>query len=245
MRIDIFTIFPGIFESPLGEAMIFQARKKGLLDVHLHNLRDFTDDRHRTVDDYPFGGGPGMVMKPEPFYRAMKALTDQGHRPDRTILLTPQGRLFTQDLAWELSRCRHLVLMCGRYEGVDERVGMGLASDEVSIGDYVLGGGEIPALVIIEAIVRLIPGVLGDDTSVHQDSFSDGLLEGPQYTRPREFAGLAVPEILLSGNHEAIRKWRRAEALKRTLQRRPDLLAKARLTEEDRQILEKIRREEG
>lgn len=245
MRIDILTIFPGIFKGPLNEAMIFQAQKKGLVEFHLHDLRDFTFDRHRTVDDTPFGGGPGMVMKPEPFFRAMEAIRGEGHNPDRVLLMTPQGRLFDQDMAWELSRCRHLVFMCGRYEGVDERVAMGLATDEVSIGDYVLGGGELPALVVIDAIVRLVPGVLGDAASVHQDSFSDGLLEGPQYTRPREYAGMAVPEVLLSGNHQEISRWRRRQALLRTWQRRPDLLEKAKLSPEDLEVLDQIRRQEG
>lgn len=243
MRIDVLTIFPGIFQGPLDEAMIYHARQAGLLQVHIHDLRDFTCDRHRTVDDYPFGGGPGMVMKPEPFFRAVAAIKNAGYNPDRIILLSPQGRLFSQEMAWELSRCRHLVLMCGRYEGVDERVAQALATDEVSIGDYVLSGGELPALVVLEAVVRLIPGVLGDSTSVHQDSFSDGLLEGPQYTRPREYAGLTVPEVLLSGNHQEIKLWRRRQALQRTLERRPDLLEKADLSETDKEILASIRQQ--
>ncbi|HEY8450167.1 MAG TPA: tRNA (guanosine(37)-N1)-methyltransferase TrmD [Bacillota bacterium] len=237
MRIDVLTIFPDFFASPLNQALAYHARERGLIDVRVHNLRDFTTDRHRTVDDYPFGGGPGMVMKPEPFFRAVEAIRAEGSQPDRIILLTPQGRLFNQQLAWELSRERHLVLACGRYEGVDERVAAALATDEISIGDYVLSGGELPALVVIDAVMRLIPGVLGDAESARQDSFSDGLLEGPQYTRPRVYRGMSVPEILLSGNHEAIRRWRRQQALLRTLRRRPDLLARAVLSDEDRRWL--------
>ena len=186
-----------------------------------------------------------MVMKPEPLFAAVEAIRATAGPPQRVILTTPQGRVFNQDLAWELSRCRHLVIICGRYEGVDERVREGLVTDEVSIGDYVLTGGELPAMVIIDAVTRLIPGVVGGEASVYQDSFEDGLLEGPQYTRPREFRGMAVPEVLLSGHHEAVRRWRRREALRRTLERRPDLLARARLSDEDRALLDELRREES
>ncbi|MFS8569464.1 MAG: tRNA (guanosine(37)-N1)-methyltransferase TrmD [Thermaerobacter sp.] len=243
MRIDVLTIFPRMFEGPMTEAILYRAQEVGLVDLRVHDLRDYTTDRHRTVDDYPFGGGPGMVMKPEPLFAAVDAVTAVAGRPQRIILTTPQGRVFDQDLAWELSRQRHLLIICGRYEGVDERVREALVTDEVSIGDYVLTGGELPAMVIIDAVVRLIPGVVGGEESVYQDSFEDGLLEGPQYTRPREFRGLAVPEVLLSGHHEAVRRWRRRQALRRTLERRPDLLARARLTDEDRAMLEELRRE--
>lgn len=245
MRIDVLTIFPGMFQGPLSESMLRRARERGLVDIHVHDLREFTDDRHRTTDDYPFGGGPGMVMKPEPIFRAVEHVLAQTGGPARVILLTPQGRLLNQELAWELSRERHLILICGRYEGVDERVRIGLATDEVSIGDYVLTGGELPAMVLIDAVVRLVPGVLGDERSPQEESFTDGLLEGPHYTRPREFRGMAVPEVLLSGHHEQIRRWRRKEALRRTLERRPDLLRTARLTAEDLRLLAELEAEVG
>ncbi|MDR7435126.1 MAG: tRNA (guanosine(37)-N1)-methyltransferase TrmD [Armatimonadota bacterium] len=243
MRIDIVTIFPEAF-TPLELSILGRARAAGIVDIHIHNLRDFTTDRHRTVDDYPYGGGAGMVMKPEPFFAAVEAILREARteRP-RIILTTPQGRLFNQAIARELASCDHLILLCGHYEGVDERVALGLATDEISIGDYVLTGGELAAMVIVDAVVRLIPGVVGEEESVRQDSFSEGLLDYPHYTRPPEFRGMRVPEVLLSGHHEAIRRWRRKEALRRTLLRRPDLLNRANLTEEDRRFLEEIRRE--
>lgn len=245
LRIDVLTIFPGMFAGPLGESMLRRAQERGLVEIRVHDLRQFATDRHRTTDDYPFGGGPGMVMKPEPVFRAVEHLTAGQDEPARVILLSPQGRRFDQALAWELSRERHLILICGRYEGVDERVRLGLATDEISIGDYVLTGGELPAMVIIDAVVRLLPGVLGDQRSPREESFSDGLLEGPHYTRPREFRGMAVPEVLLSGHHGQIRRWRRKEALRRTLERRPDLLRKARLGPEDLELLAELAGELG
>jgi len=243
MRIDIITIFPEAF-APLDLSILGRARAAGIVDIRVHNLRDFTTDRHRTVDDYPYGGGAGMVMKPEPFFAAVEAIMREARtaRP-RIILTTPQGRLFTQEIAKELASWDHLILLCGHYEGVDERVSEGLATDEISIGDYVLTGGELAAMVIVDAVVRLIPGVVGEEESVRQDSFSEGLLDYPQYTRPPEFRGMRVPEVLLSGHHEQIRRWRRKEALRRTLLRRPDLLRKANLTEEDQRLLEEIQRE--
>lgn len=244
VRIDVLTLFPGIFQGPLQEAILYKAQEVGLLTVNVYDLRQFTEGVHRTADDYPFGGGPGMVLKPEPIFRAVDAICSESD-PERVILLTPQGRVLSQQLAWELSKCRQLVLICGRYEGVDERVREALVTDEISIGDYVLSGGELPALVVIDAVARLVPGVVGEQLSVLQDSFADGLLEGPHYTRPREFRGLHVPEVLLSGNHELIRRWRRKESLRRTLVNRPDLLPAARLTPEDEQLLAEIQAEQS
>lgn len=247
LRIDVLTIFPGMFAGVLDESIIGRARKAGIVEVNAIDLRDFAEGRHRVTDDVPYGGGQGMVMKPEPFFRAVEYLTgkvraENGRR--RVILMCPQGTLFTQRKAWELSRMDHLIVMCGRYEGVDERVRT-LASDEISIGDYVLTGGEIPAMVLIDSVVRLIPGVVGDERSTKEESFADELLEGPHYTRPRSFRGLEVPEILCSGNHEEIRKWRRKEALRRTLLRRPERIHEERLGGEDLRLLAEIKKEEG
>ncbi|MCL6451863.1 MAG: tRNA (guanosine(37)-N1)-methyltransferase TrmD [Acetobacteraceae bacterium] len=236
-----------MFPGPLNASILGRAQAAGLLTVNIVNLRDFTHDRHRTTDDYPYGGGQGMVMKPEPVFEALDALLPpQGPPPGtRVILTSPQGETFTQSRAWELSRAERLVLICGRYEGVDERV-RHRVTDEISIGDYVLTGGELAALVILDAVARLIPGVLGSGTSPLEESFScDGLLEGPQYTRPPEYRGLAVPEVLLSGDHARIRQWRRRQALARTLERRPDLLERARLGPEDRRYLEGLRAKGG
>lgn len=208
----------------------------------MHDLRTFTHDQHRVVDDVPYGGGPGMVLKPEPIFEAVEHLS-QGSGKVRVLLLSPQGRCFHQTLARELAAEGHIIFICGRYEGVDERVRTHLATDEVSIGDYVLAGGELPALVVIEALVRLIPGALGDETSALEDSFSAGLLDHTHYTRPASFRGLEVPPVLRSGDHEKIRIWRRQDALRRTLLRRPDLLSQALLSEEDRRLLEEIRKE--
>lgn len=225
-----------------GESILGRARQKGLIDVEAVNLRDFTSDRHRTTDDAPFGGGPGMVMKCEPVFDAVEALVSRaaGPRP-RVLLMTPQGRRFDQSLAEELARESHLIFVCGRYEGVDERIRQHLVTDEVSIGDYILTGGEIAAMVIVDAVARLLPGVLGAEESPESESFSSGLLEYPQYTRPAEFRGYTVPEVLLSGNHAEIARWRRAQALERTLKRRPDLLEIAPLNKEDRSILERLK----
>jgi tRNA (guanine37-N1)-methyltransferase len=221
MRIDILTIFPGIFEGPLRESLLGKGISSGVIDVRVHDIRDFTTDRHRQVDDVPFGGGPGMVMKPEPIFAAVESL---GPDSKRVLLLSPGGRLLHQTLARELAGESWLVLICGRYEGVDERVVLGLQAEEVSIGDYVLPGGEVAALVVLEAVARLVPGVVGREESLHQESFQDGLLEHPQYTRPQEFRGMRVPEVLLSGDHSRIAEWRRRAALEKTRRTRPDLL---------------------
>ena len=219
MRIDILTLFPGMFENILGESMLKIAQKKGLVKIGVHNLRDWTSDSHKTADDKPFGGGPGMVMKVEPVCRALKDLG----RTSKIILLTPQGKKFDQAAATRLPKEKHLVLICGHYECVDERL-RELADEEISIGDYVLTCGELPALVLVDAAVRLIPGVLGHKESTKSESFEDDMLEYPQYTRPAEFEGAKVPEILLSGDHKRIEKWRKEQALHRTKERRPDLL---------------------
>ncbi len=225
MRIDIITAFPGMFQSVFGESMIKRCLEKGLVNIVLNDLRDYTADKHRSVDDYPFGGGPGMVMKPEPFFEAVEAVMSQvaERGAARVILFSPQGSLLTQKKVRELSSLKHLVLICGHYEGVDERVRLALVQEEISIGDYVLTGGELPAMVLVDAVVRLLPGTL-NEASLQEESFSTGLLEYPQYTRPREYRGLKVPPILLSGDHEKIRRWRRLQSVKRTLERRPDML---------------------
>jgi tRNA (guanine37-N1)-methyltransferase len=225
MRIDVLTLFPGMFVGPLDESILQRARTGGQLDLRIHNLRDYAHDRHKTVDDRPFGGGPGMVLKPEPLFEAVETLTagDEVH----VVLLSPSGRVFTQAVARDLAQRRRILLVCGSYEGVDERVREGLADDELSIGDYVLTNGALPAMVIIDAVTRLLPGVLGDAESALDESFSHGWLEYPHYTRPAEFRGMKVPEVLLSGNHAEIEKWRAAQARKRTQERRPDLLATA------------------
>ncbi|MBM3881259.1 MAG: tRNA (guanosine(37)-N1)-methyltransferase TrmD [Verrucomicrobia bacterium] len=220
MTIDVLTLFPGMFVGPLDESIVRRARDAGHLDLRIHNLRDYAHDRHRTVDDRPFGGGPGMLLKPEPLFEAVEKL---GGAEARVILLDPAGRPFDQALARELAGERRLLLICGSYEGVDERARSALVDDEVSIGDYVLTNGALPAMVVIDAVTRLLPGVLGDDESAHDESFSRGWLEYPQYTRPAEFRGMKVPEILLSGHHAEIAKWRREQAQQRTAQRRPDL----------------------
>jgi tRNA (guanine37-N1)-methyltransferase len=221
MRIDVVTIFPGMLEGPLRESLLGKAIADGLVEVRLHDLRDFTEDRHRTVDDESFGGGPGMVMKPEPWFAAVESL---GEDRGRVILLSPAGRRLDRDLVHELSGEPHLTLLSGRYEGVDERVVEGLPAEEISIGDYVLSGGELPALVLIEAVTRLIPGVIGREESHERDSFEDGLLDHPHYTRPAEFRGMVVPEVLRSGHHAEIERWRREAALDKTRRNRPDLL---------------------
>jgi tRNA (guanine37-N1)-methyltransferase len=222
VRIDVITIFPGIFESPLRESLLGRAIEAGLLDVRVHDLRESTIDKHRQVDDESYGGGPGMVLKPEPVFAAVESL---GAGDRRTLLLSPAGRRLDQDLVRELAAEPWLVLICGRYEGVDERVAEGLPAEEVSIGDYVVAGGEVPALVVLEAVTRLVPGVIGRGESHEQDSFGDaGMLDHPHYTRPAEFRGLRVPETLLSGNHAEIERWRREAALEKTRRNRPDLL---------------------
>ncbi|PWT85962.1 MAG: tRNA (guanosine(37)-N1)-methyltransferase TrmD [Blastocatellia bacterium] len=247
MTFDIVTIFPSMVAQPLALGVVGRAIEQERLDVTVHDLRDFTTDRHRVVDDVPFGGGPGMVLKPEPIFRALDAIETRRGRLSAIILMSPQGTLFTQDEAQRLSRLEHIVLLCGRYEGVDERV-RERATEELSIGDYVLSGGELPALVVVDAVARLLPGIVGDQRSVTEDSFSRGLLDFPHYTRPAELKlnsstnasaqRLKVPDILLSGNHREIRAWRKRAAVRRTLDRRPDLLARAVLDEEEQEILD-------
>jgi tRNA (guanine37-N1)-methyltransferase len=221
VRIDALTIFPGIFESPLRESLLGKAIEAGILDVRVHDIRDFATDRHRQVDDESYGGGPGMVMKPEPVFAAVESL---GEGPRRVILLSPAGRRLNQALARELAKEPWLVLISGRYEGVDERVVEGLPAEEISIGDYVLSGGEIPALVLLEAVTRLVPGVVGSEESLERESFEEGTLDHPHYTRPSEFRGMRVPDVLLSGNHAEVERWRREAALEKTRRNRPDLL---------------------
>ena len=221
MKIDVLTLFPAMFAGPLDESIIKRARKKGLLDLKVHDLRDWTHDRHRTVDDRPFGGGPGMLMKPEPIFEAVESLRRD---ESKVILLSPAGRKFDQQIARQLAEQNDLLLVTGHYEGFDERLRRSLADDELSIGDYVLTNGALPAMVVIDAVTRLLPGALGDDASAHEESFSQGLLEYPQYTRPAEFRGMKVPEVLLSGNHAEIARWRAEQARLRTKERRPDLL---------------------
>ncbi len=255
MIFDVITIFPDFFSGILEHGLLKRALAGGHADIRLHDLREATDDRHRTVDDRPFGGGPGMVFKPEPLFRAVEALRAECPKTDfPVILLSPQGRLLTQSVVQELSRQARLVLICGRYEGVDERVATHLATDEISIGDYVLSGGELAAAVVMEAVTRLLPGALGNEASREQESFApsasnggerrNALLDFPQYTRPPDFGGLKVPEVLLSGNHEEIRLWRHRQAMEKTWRRRPDLLARVELSRQDREILEEIQRAE-
>jgi len=221
MKIDVLTLFPGMFAGPLDESIVRRARDTGRLELKIHDLREYTHDRHRTVDDKPFGGGPGMLLKPEPVFEAVEALRAPG---TRTVLLTPAGRKLTQTIVRELAGVPGLLLVCGAYEGFDERIREHLADDEISIGDYVLTNGALPAMIVIDAVSRLLPGVLGDDQSAADESFSHGLLEYPHYTRPAEFRGWRVPDVLVSGNHAEIEKWRREQARVRTRERRPDLL---------------------
>ena len=225
LKIDIVTIFPQMVKAPLAEGIVGRAIDRGVIDVRVHDLRDFATDRHRVVDDVPFGGGPGMVLKPEPLFAAIEAIRAQRGQPAAIVLTSPDGRRFGHADATRLSETGHFVVLCGRYEGVDERVRANLATEEISIGDYVLSGGELPALVIVDAVARLVPGVVGDAASVARDTFARGLLDFPQFTRPAEFRGLTVPPVLLSGHHAEIESWRRREAVKRTLERRPELLA--------------------
>jgi tRNA (guanine37-N1)-methyltransferase len=247
MTVDVVTIFPAMVEPLVAAGVLKRAIDRGTLDVQIRDLRDFTTDRHRVVDDVPYGGGPGMVMKPEPIFRALDAIEAERGRPLTVIMTSPQGTRLTQPVAQRLSGVAHLVLLCGRYEGFDDRV-RERVTEEVSIGDYVLTGGELPALVILDAVARYLPGVVGDEQSVAEDSFSRGLLDFPQFTRPAECSATAsaervlrVPDVLLSGNHAEIRRWRKREALTRTLERRPDLLAEASLDEEELEILKELR----
>ncbi|MBW2323068.1 MAG: tRNA (guanosine(37)-N1)-methyltransferase TrmD [Deltaproteobacteria bacterium] len=245
MRFDVVTLFPQLFDSFLRESLIGKALDKEVFEVRLIDIRDFTTDRHRTADDRPYGGGAGMILMPEPLAKAISFAreTDTEGVESRVVLLNPVGQPFSQQRAIKYATLEHLILVCGRYEGIDHRISLTLIDEEISLGDFVLSGGEVPAMAVIEAVTRLLPGVLGAAESVEEETFSNGLLEYPQYTRPRDFQGLAVPEVLLSGNHEAIRKWRRRESLKRTFQRRPDMLAKAELSDSDREFLGQLSKE--
>lgn len=240
IRFDILSIFPELFESPLNFSILKKAQEKGLIQINLHNIRNHAQDKHRTTDDAPYGGGGGMVMKIEPVDRALSSLTYQDEERTIVILLTPQGETFNQKIAEELSDYLHIVLVCGHYEGIDERVRLHLVDREISIGDYILMGGEISAMVVVEAVSRLVPGVLGNSNSSTSDSFSMGLLEYPQYTRPAKYKDWKVPDVLLSGHHREIEAWQRQEALKRTFNRRPDLLNKTTLSQEDIKIIKKL-----
>jgi tRNA (guanine37-N1)-methyltransferase len=241
MRIDIVTLFPGMVTPVLAESMLGRAQTRGLVDIRVVNLRDYAGGRHRVTDDYQFGGGGGMVLKPEPLFAAVEALRTPGAR---VVLMDPRGRAFTHEVAAALARESHVILLAGRYEGVDARVGEGLADDAISIGDYVLTGGELPALVVTDAVTRLLPGALGADGAAARESFADGLLEPPQYTRPEAYRGARVPPVLLSGDHARIERWRRVQAIWLTWRERPDLLATARLTEAERKLLERFDRGE-
>ncbi|MFQ5898953.1 MAG: tRNA (guanosine(37)-N1)-methyltransferase TrmD [Candidatus Methylomirabilia bacterium] len=242
MKVDIVTLFPGIVAGPLQESILGKARAAGVVEVRAVNLRDYAEGRHRVTDDYPFGGGGGMILKPEPLFACVEALRGPA---SRVILLDPQGRPFTQEVARQLAREAHLILLCGRYEGVDERVREHLVDDELSLGDYVLTGGELPALVVVDAVVRLLPGALGDQAASEKDSFTGRLLEGPHYTRPEEFRGWRVPDRLLSGDHGRIGRWRRVMAIWSTFRRRPDLLEAADLTPEEQKMVEGFRQGKG
>jgi len=245
LNFEVLTLFPGILAGPLNESILKRGREKGLLSVRTWNIRDFTEDKHRKADDSPYGGEAGMVLKPEPVFRAIEAV--KAASPGEkylTVLLSPQGRLFDHHYAEQLSReQRRIILLCGHYEAIDERVKNTLVDEELSIGDYVLTGGELAALVVIDAAMRLVPGVLGDEESAYRDTFGDGLLDHPHYTRPADFRGMQVPEVLLSGNHDAIMKWRRRESLRATLLKRPDLLEHAELSLADKKILEELKKE--
>ena len=240
MHFDIFTLFPEMFQGPFTESILKRAQERGLLSIALHNIRDATSDKHHVVDDYPYGGGAGMVMKPDPIFAAVESI----HQGGPIILLTPQGRPFTQQIARELSQQEHITLLCGHYEGIDERVRQHLVTDELSLGDYVLTGGELAAMIIVDTTSRLLPGVLGGEASTLEESHSSGLLEYPHYTRPPEFRGWRVPDVLLSGNHAEIAKWRRKESIRRTKERRPDLFAKLDLSsKQDVQSLKELEEE--
>ncbi|HET9369576.1 MAG TPA: tRNA (guanosine(37)-N1)-methyltransferase TrmD [Vicinamibacterales bacterium] len=243
MRIDLVTIFPGMVEAALAEGVVARARERGDVEIRVTDLRDYTSDRHRSVDDVPYGGGPGMVMKPEPMFAAVEAIAANAGPPSAVVLMSPQGARLTHAVAERLSRLERVIVLCGRYEGVDERVVEGLVTEEISIGDYVLTGGELPALVLVDAVIRLVPGVVGDAASVAADSFAAGLLDHPHYTRPAEFRGRRVPEVLLSGNHAEIARWRRRQSLTRTLERRPDLIDAIDRDAETRREVEQVRQD--
>ena len=246
MRIDILSLFPKMFDGPFDESIVKRASDRGLVSLFIHNFREFAHDKHNTVDDYSFGGGEGMVLKPEPLFEAVESIKGtMGDSAGPVILLTPQGRLFCHQIAQELSKAQNLVLICGHYEGVDERVREHLVTDEISIGEYVLTGGELAAMVVVDSVVRLLPGALGSEQAASEDSYAKGFLEYPQYTRPRVYRGWEVPEVLLSGNHKEIARWRWEQAIERTLLRRPDLLAKASLSKEERELADRIKARKG
>jgi tRNA (guanine37-N1)-methyltransferase len=240
MQFDIVTIFPRMVDAALAEGILSRAIQRDLLRVRVRNLRDFTDDRHRSVDDVPYGGGPGMVLKPEPLFRAVEAIRQDAGEPQAIVLVSPQGKPFSQAEAARFAALDRVTILCGRYEGVDDRVREGLATEELSIGDYVLSGGELPALVIVDAVARLIPGVVGDEDSVAEESFTRGLLDFPHYTRPAKFRDLKVPDVLVSGHHADIRRWRKRQAVERTLDRRPELLVDAALDVEEQDMLREL-----
>ncbi|MFQ6067257.1 MAG: tRNA (guanosine(37)-N1)-methyltransferase TrmD [bacterium] len=242
MRVDIITLFPSMFEGPFDESIIKRAKERGILEINLHNLREFTHDKHRTVDDLPFGGGVGMVMKPEPLFEAVEKIKTQAGCGCRVLLMSAQGIPFRQEKAKEFAKREALLLICGHYEGVDERVRKHLVDEEISLGDYVLTGGELAAMVVVDVVARMLPGVLGCEDSAKEDSFYHGLLDYPQYTRPAKFCGWKVPEVLLSGNHSQIKLWRRKKMLEMTLRKRPDLLKKIKLSEADKQLIREIKK---
>lgn len=237
MRIDILTLFPGMFRGPFDESIIKRAAEAGIVEIHVHDIRDWAEGKHSVADDYPYGGGPGMVMKPEPIFAATEAVLEQATERGPVVLMTPAGRRFSHEVALELAKEQRLVIICGHYEGVDQRVHEHLATDEISVGDYVLSGGEIPAMIVVDAVVRHLPGALGCAESAEQESFAEGLLESPQYTRPPEFRGWTVPEVLLSGHHAEVAKWRRRQSLLLTARRRPDLLDAVHISNEEREWL--------
>ncbi len=245
MRFSILTLFPGMFKGPFDDSIVRSAVENSVVEISICDIRNFTTDKHRTADDYPFGGGSGMILKPEPVFRAVESVREGRDKVSvRTVLVSPQGRRFDQRMARELAEEEEIVLICGHYKGVDERIRLHLADDEISIGDFVISGGELAAMVIVDAVTRLLPGALGDLESAETDSFYNGLLEGGQYTRPRDFRGYKVPEVLLGGNHEEIRLWRRSVSLRKTLLLRPDLFESITLADEDRKLLEEIKAED-
>ncbi|MDN4073463.1 tRNA (guanosine(37)-N1)-methyltransferase TrmD [Fictibacillus terranigra] len=244
MRIDVLSLFPEMFTGVFGSSILKKSQEKGLVQFHVTDFRDYTENKHRRVDDYPYGGGAGMVLTPQPLFDAVEALTPRSGTPPRVILLCPQGERYSQQKAEELSKESHLIFLCGHYEGYDERIRESLVTDEISIGDFVLTGGELGAMVIIDSVTRLLPGALGNEESAVKDSFSRGLLEHPQYTRPADFRGMKVPEVLLSGNHKYIEEWRTKESLKRTWKRRPDLLERVDLTAQEKKWLEEVKKED-
>jgi tRNA (guanine37-N1)-methyltransferase len=244
VRIDIVTIFPDMFDGVVGSSIIGRARSQGIVEINLVDFRDYANNKHNTVDDTPYGGGGGMVLKPEPIFNAVESLIAEGKRP-RVILTCPQGQTYNQAKALEFAAEEHLIIVAGHYEGYDERIRQHLITDEVSVGDYVLTGGELPAMIIVDSVTRLLPGVLGNETSAVLDSFREGLLEYPHYTRPAEFRGWKVPDILMSGHHGNVERWRRKESIRRTLLRRPDLLQGLELSRDDAKLLAEVKREEG